>query len=108
MKKLLLCAAVAVFAFTNVNAQEVKFGAKAGVNFASITGDGTDDVKSRISFHVGGVAEIMISENFSVQPELLYTSIGAKDEYSESFAGETVEFKEVYKLDYISLPIMAK
>ena len=29
MKKTILCAAIAVFALGNVNAQEIKFGAKA-------------------------------------------------------------------------------
>ena len=98
MKKLMLLAAVAVFGFSNVNAQEVKFGAKAGVNFASIGGDDTDGQKSRTSFHVGGVAEIGISDTFAVQPELLYSSVGTKFDEGD---GEI-------KLDYISLPIMAK
>jgi len=96
MKKLLLCAAVAVFAFANVNAQEVKFGAKAGVNFASIGGDDTDDVDGLTSFHVGGVAEIMFSDKFSFQPELLYSEKG--------FSVDDID----YKLNYISLPLMAK
>ena len=83
MKKLLLFAAVAVFGLSNVNAQEVKFGAKAGVNFATITGDETSGVDSRTAFHIGGVAEIVISEKFSFQPELLYSGQGAKESYSE-------------------------
>lgn len=36
MKKLFLVAAVAVFGLSNVNAQEVTFGVKAGVNFANL------------------------------------------------------------------------
>jgi opacity protein-like surface antigen len=107
MKKLFL-AAFAVFAFASVNAQEVKFGAKAGVNFASIGGD-AEDMDSRTSFHLGGVAEIVLSDKFSVQPELLYSSQGAKSEYTEDF-GEFGSFtvEEKLKLDYLSLPIMAK
>lgn len=100
MKKLLLMAAVAVFGLSNVNAQEVKFGVKAGVNFASITGDFTDDLDGRTGFHVGGVAEIMISDQFSFQPELLYTAKGAK------FTEEGVDVD--IKYDYINLPLMAK
>ncbi len=110
MKKLLLFAAVAVFAFTNVNAQEVKYGVKAGVNFASIGGDSFEGVStsSLTAFHVGGVAEIVISEKFSVQPELLYSSQGGKREYSETDGDFTFSATEDVKLDYISLPIMAK
>lgn len=107
MKKLLCVAAVAVFGFTLVNAQEVKFGAKAGVNLASIGGD-FDEFDGRTSFHVGGVAEIVISEKFSIQPELLYNSVGAALDETDSFEGVTVDFESTIKLDYISLPIMAK
>ncbi|WP_138434500.1 porin family protein [Winogradskyella algicola] len=107
MKKLFL-AAFAVFAFASVNAQEVKFGAKAGVNLASIGGD-AEDVDARTSFHIGGVAEIVISDKFSVQPELLFSSQGAKSEYTEDF-GEFGSFdvEEKIKLNYLNLPVMAK
>ena len=98
MKKLLLIITVFAFAF-NANAQEgINFGVKAGVNFATITGDDVDDVKSRTSFHFGVFTEISISDKFSVQPELLYSSQGAKSDNS----GDEL------KLDYLNLPIMAK
>ena len=99
MKKLMLLAAVAVFGLSNVTAQETKFGAKAGVNFASVNGDDVDDFDGRTSFHVGAVARIGISENFAVQPELVYSSQG----FTQSFEG--VDFTG--KLDYINLPILA-
>lgn len=107
MKKLLLLTAVAVFGLSNVNAQEVKFGAKAGVNFATIGGD-AENADAITSFHVGGVAEIIISDKFSVQPELIYSAQGSKNEYSETFGSETVKYEDKLKLDYINLPIMAK
>jgi len=103
MKKLFLCAAVAVFGLTSVDAQEIKFGAKGGVNFASFGGD-AEDVDGRTSFHVGALAEFVISENFSFQPELLYSSLGASQE--ESFEGIT--FESTTKLDYLTIPLMAK
>ena len=61
----------------------------------------TDGTDSKTSFHIGGVVEIPISDSFSVQPELLYSSQGAKAE--SSFGGD-VDFK----LSYLNLPIMAK
>jgi len=100
MKKLLLFAAVAVFGFWNINAQEVKFGAKAGVNFANISGDETSGLDSRTAFHVGLVAEIGISEKFSFQPELMYSQQGFKmSVFGIDATGE---------LDYLNLPLMAK
>jgi len=103
MKKLLF-AAIAVLGLSNINAQDVKFGAKAGVNMATISGDDTGDTDSRVLFHVGGVAEIMISEQFSIQPELLYSSQGAKDSFEDEFGKE----ESTLTLDYINVPIMAK
>lgn len=90
------------------NAQEVKFGAKAGLNLASIGGDETDDNKSKVGFHIGGVAEVMFSDKFSVQPELVYSVQGAKAEYTEELFGEEVNYTDKLKLNYINLPIMAK
>ncbi len=107
MKKTkLLFVLIAVLGFT-ANAQNVKFGVKAGVNFATLSGD-VEDVNSRTTFHFGGVVEISISEKFSVQPELLYSSQGAKSEFTETFEGVTVSANQEIKLDYINVPIMAK
>ena len=103
MKKLFLTAA-AVFAFSFANAQDVKYGAKAGLNISSMTGDGTEDVSSKIGFQVGGFAEIKISDKFAIQPELLYSAQGAKAKLSE----EGVSIKATQKLAYLNIPVMAK
>ncbi len=63
---------------------------------------------SRTSFHMGGLVEIPITESFSIQPELLYSSQGSQLKESEEFMGERVSYEVKYKLDYISVPIMAK
>lgn len=99
MKKVLLTVA-AIFAFGFANAQDVKFGVKAGLNFANLTGDAEDN-SMRVSFHVGGLAEIKLSNKFAIQPELLFSSQGAK------FDTNTSE-KLVYDLSYINVPVLAK
>jgi opacity protein-like surface antigen len=93
MKKVLF-AAVAVLAFGVSNAQEIKFGAKAGLNMSNFTGDAETDAK--IGFFVGGFAEIGISDKFAVQPELLFSVLGAKDDVAN------------YDSNYLLLPVMAK
>jgi hypothetical protein len=100
MKKLFLITAVAVFGFTSVKAQDATFGAKAGLNLASIAGDDTDDLDGRTAFHVGVIAEIAVSDQFSVQPELVYSAQGA----TATEEGIDVDIN----IDYINLPIMAK
>ncbi len=98
MKKLLLFAALSVFGLTTINAQEVRLGAKAGANFASLNGDDVDDIDGRTSFHVGGVANIGITELFSIQPEVIYSSQG--------FSGDD-DGDVTVNLDYINVPVMA-
>ncbi len=110
MKKVLF-AAVAVFAFGAANAQDMSFGAKAGLNVSTLTGD-VEDTNSLIGAHAGVFAEFKISDKFSFQPELLFSMQGAKEKISgtESLGGETYSFTEEtkLKLSYINIPLMAK
>ena len=102
MKNLFLGAIITLFCITDVNAQDVVYGVKAGVNLASFKGDGSSGLDGRTSFHLGLVSEILISEVFTLQPELLYSSQGAKGYNS------LVDWEYDYKLNYLTIPIMAK
>lgn len=76
MKKLFFAAFLLAGTFF-VNAQETKFGVKAGVDIATVKVKvlGTTASASETGFFVGGFANIGVSEKFSVQPELLYVAI---------------------------------
>ncbi|WAC02883.1 porin family protein [Lacinutrix neustonica] len=109
MKKIILCAAVAVFGLTNMNAQDnsmnntndaIDFGLKAGVNFAKLTGDDVENADGRTGIHFGVVAEIPVSDVFSIQPEVLYSQQGLQEDFTGG------EYK--LKLDYINVPVFAK
>ena len=86
------------------NAQSIQFGVKAGVNFASLEGEDLGDVKMRTSFHAGGAAEFMIADKFSLQPELMYSSQGAK---ASDQAG-AINISSIVRFNYLNLPVMAK
>lgn len=88
------------------SAQEISYGLKAGLNVAnfSLSNDEMGDYDSRMSFHVGAVLEWGITDKFAIQPELLYSSVGAKDEYTEDEA----TIKTTAVIDYLSIPVMAK
>lgn len=103
MKKITLTLlGLVAFSTSAVAQQEVKFGPKAGVNIANLSG--MDDAEMKIGFHVGAVAEIKFNEKFSIQPEVVYSAQGAK--------GTTVTplgtIESEIKNDYINVPIMAK
>ncbi|HBU78673.1 MAG TPA: OmpW family protein, partial [Muricauda sp.] len=77
MKKLLLVA-ITVLGFTYLSqAQEVRFGATAGYLNArgSVKADGISISASESGFYLGAVADFNVSENFNVQPELLYANV---------------------------------
>lgn len=105
MKKIILAAALFIATSASIQAQLLKIGVKAGVNFANQTGDfnydGDDFNKEGItSYHAGLVAEIKLLDRFAVQPELLYSTQGA------SYKNALTEFKN--ELGYLSIPVMAK
>lgn len=75
MKKLFLVAAVAVFGLANVNAQS-QFGVMAGYTNITAKAKFADGSTSHgeSGFFVGGVADFTISEQFHIQPEVLYAN----------------------------------
>ena len=95
MKRTLLFALI-FLAFTTAGAQ-TRYGIKAGGNIASLAG--ADGVSSKFGFHVGGVMEFKLSEKFSLQPELLYSTQGATSTADSSYK---------INFNYLNVPIMAK
>lgn len=105
MKKILLAAVLFIATTATIQAQLLQIGVKAGVNFASQTGDASldgvaFDKEGITSYHAGLVAEIKLLEKFSIQPELLYSTQGA------TYKNAAEEFKN--ELGYLSIPVMAK
>jgi len=93
-------------AFSAFAQQEVKFGPKAGVNFSTLTN--TTKAKMLTGFYFGGVAEIKFTDKFSVQPEIVYSSQGAKNDYHQTEGLVSVHHHNHDKLEYINIPIIAK
>jgi len=99
MKKLIVIFALILISVTDANAQMLKFGVKAGANFASLEGDGLEGLETYTNFHFGALLEVKVFENFSIQPELLYSSQGAK------VSDENV--KDI-NFNYVTVPVLAK
>jgi hypothetical protein len=109
MKKNILVL-VAVLVFGASNAQEVKFGVKGGMNVSDFIGktDGAD-FKSRVGFNVGGFIAIKFSEQFTLQPEVLFSEQGAKlDNLEDVIVNLYEDGNAKFKLSYINIPIMFK
>ena len=122
LTSLMLCS---TFAFS----QEIKFGAKVGLNISNLRGNypefspqttGADEAdlknKSDIGFHIGGFAEFILNDKFSIQPELLFSKQGNNVEFTTTdyeFSdgtgeSDTEKLTQSPNLSYINLPIMFK
>ncbi|MBO9586146.1 MAG: PorT family protein [Flavobacterium sp.] len=97
MKKIIL-SAIAIMAFAFTNAQSTRFGVKGGLNISNIVGGDVNNNSSLVGFHIGGLAEIHVVEKFYIQPELLFSTQGAK------FDGPASDVK----LNYLNIPVLAK
>ena len=90
MKKVLLVSAIALFGAANAQT----FGVKAGMNISSLSN--SEDTKALVGFHAGLFMNAPLAANFSIQPEVLYNTKGAKSD------GMDLSLH----LDYISVPVM--
>jgi hypothetical protein len=95
MKKTLLTFFVAILTLSA--SAQLSGGLKGGLNLANFAGD-VEDNSMRIGFHVGGFLTFNVSDALSIQPEVLYNSVGSK------FESGNFDFE--YVLDYISIPVM--
>lgn len=112
MKKLLLCAALAVGVTCAAGAQDkIAFGVRAGVNINSLSYSGDDsdydDLKSRAGFHVGAVMDWNVAGDFYIQPGIYFTTRGAKNEYSDSDVDYSYKYTEKLNMSYLQIPVLA-
>lgn len=81
-----------------------KFGIKGGVNLTNMFVEDVSDENMKVGFNAGFFAKLPVTRGFSIQPELLYTSKGAKETYNNIIQGEG-EYR--FNLNYIELPVLA-
>lgn len=94
MKKTMMLVTALVFGCSLMAQAQVKFGAKAGLNVASMT-----DASSKLGFYLGATAEMKLIgsiDKLAFAPELVYSMQGAEE------SGIWV------RTHYINLPLMAK
>ena len=104
MKKIVLFLGILFCIQTNAQSSKreegIVIGVKGGLNMSNFMGD-IKDQSMRTSIHLGLLAEIIVSDNFSVQPELLYSGQGS------TYTGPNPGFART-KLDYLTVPVLGK
>ena len=103
MKKLIVLVILLVIS-ASIFAQGIEFGAKAGLNLATVTKSGGD--KMRTGIHAGMFAEYTFSDYVGLQGELLYSMMGSKWGVVDAMAGSNGTI--INKTDYIVLPVLVK
>lgn len=106
MRKIFLFLVVVLLLSSSLLAQKKRwgyFGLKTGLNVSSLSVDDDDEsleTKYKTGFVLGAFVKIPVSNNFSIQPEFLYSAMGGNvsdgvDEYH-------------FRLNYFSIPVLAK
>src|SRR5579864_1870517 len=79
---------------------QVEYGVKGGLNVANVGVSGSTNPDTKISGYLGLLAHIHLTEQFAVQPELLFSGQGYK--YTINGTDYNVP------LNYITLPILGQ
>jgi len=92
---------IILLVFTMVNAQDTNFGIKGGANF-SVFGS---NVKSKIGYQAGGFTKMELSDNFYLQPELLYMQ---QELEKNNFTFSGITGSGNLKISYLIAPLLFK
>lgn len=96
MKKLILIPILLISIFVHA---QLSAGIKAGVNISNFTGGNFDTIKNNalVAFHAGGLLHFKLG-HLVLQPELLFSSQGARLEHAGNEA--------TYKVTYVNIPVV--
>ncbi len=103
MKKKLLTALIICAVSINVFAADAKYkyGVKLGMNISEFN---NSSAKNKTGFAIGGLMNYNLSDNWVLQPELLYSEKGSKLNISAIMGNMNLKDK----ISYIDLPILFK
>src|SRR5688572_31526008 len=82
---------------------QMRAGIKGGMNVSNLYVDDVSDENARFGVNLGFYGQVLSSDVFAIQPELLFSTKGSEIEYGGSFFDQTVK----YNLSYLDLPVLA-
>jgi hypothetical protein len=109
MKKIIL-SAIAVMLCGFVNAQDVKVGIKGSINLSSWAGDTRGlNLRPMCGVNIGALAQIKLSDEFDIQPEILYSNQVTKmKNVGANVSGVYYTGDIKWNLSYINVPVLLK
>ncbi|MCK0203725.1 PorT family protein [Ornithobacterium rhinotracheale] len=101
MKKVILTTMLTIVSICAAQAQHLDFGVRGAYNYANLRGSSSAGLKleSRNGYQIGLFAEIPLLGKWSVQPEIYYSTQGAKEVFTQ---GDELKTKN------INIPLLAK
>ncbi|RYZ98134.1 MAG: PorT family protein [Sphingobacteriaceae bacterium] len=116
MKKILLsiCLTAASLATFSQSDKPVTFGIKGGVNFSrlpysNLNSPATTSANTLTSFNVGVFVDFKLCESLSIQPALIYTGKGGRNNINIAIADPdaplTISHTDTMKVYYIQVPV---
>lgn len=91
-----LIVAIAVLLTAGTASAQVNFGIKGGLNLYTLGGDNNDAADIKAGFHLGVLGHIHMSPHFALQPEVVFSTQGAKSESND----------DKLDLNYVNVPLM--
>jgi len=98
--KRLLSVSILSLCFMLSRAQNTEWGVKGGVNISTMSYENTTNPDTRLSWNLGVLAHIHLTDLFAVQPELIYSGQGAKGTISDK--------TYTLALNYVTLPVLGQ
>ena len=89
---------------------QIAIGPKVGINIGTFRGDDveSDDAENLLGVTLGAVANIGITENFSIMPEVLFFQKGAEQTLFEDPNDSETKTERETTLNYVEIPVLAK
>ena len=114
MFKRIILMAIVTMATISMNAQEIQFGVKGGLNlsteskYKNINGYNAESPGFRTGLHIGGVVNWAINDRFELETDLLYSMQGFKDRIEVEAEQRLHDKNYSVTSHYLTLPIAAK
>ncbi|WP_166919306.1 porin family protein [Flavobacterium poyangense] len=81
-----------------------EFGIKGGFNMSNLYSNDANDENILYGFNAGLYATLPISDFIAIQPEILFTTKGSKQEYNNFLGSGNTKFR----LNYIEVPLLVR
>lgn len=98
MKIYLIAIMAATLITGTANAQHAHFGIKGGLNLYNISQENNSSFEQKAGYHFGILTHIHMSDQFALQPEIVYSAQGA--EYTVGGVETSIN------LDYVNVPVL--